>query len=78
MNQFVLKDGEEAGIYPGLGVAEHGKPLTAYGEEQLEAFKADKRFKVYHAPKEDAPAEVSTSEADSTAQRPAKTGKDGK
>ncbi|GGO32715.1 hypothetical protein [Deinococcus humi] len=75
MKQFVLKDGEEPGIYPGLGLAEAGKPLTAYSEDQEKAFADDKRFKIYHAPKED---EASASEAESTVQKPAKTGKDGK
>ena len=77
MKQFVLKDGEEPGIYPGLGLAEAGKPLTAYSEDQEKAFSDDKRFKIYHAPKEEAPAEVSASEANSQ-EKPAKTGKDGK
>lgn len=71
--QFILKDGEEPGIYPGLGVAEHGKPLTAYGEDQEKAFSEDKRFKVYHAPAE--PDTVAESDSD---KKPAKTGKDGK
>ncbi|QLG11737.1 hypothetical protein HLB42_21535 (plasmid) [Deinococcus sp. D7000] len=72
IKQFILKDDAEPGIYPGLGVAEHGQPLTAYSEEQEAAFAADKRFKVHHAPKDDALTEP---EAD---KKPAKTGKDGK
>ena len=73
MKQFVLKDDAEPGFYPGLGDAEHGKPLTAYGEDQEKAFAADKRFKAYHAPKEDAPAEEKA--PDAPTEKPADGGK---
>lgn len=59
MKQFVLKEGEQEGIYPGLGVAVHGQPLTAYGEEQEAAFRADPRFKLYRP---DGAAEPDTDE----------------
>lgn len=59
MKQYVLRDGEEAGIYTGIGVVEVGKPITAYGEAQAELLSSDKRFKVYTPPKEKEEVEAS-------------------
>lgn len=45
--QFILKDGQEEGIYPGIGVALTGQPITAYGAEQEQLLREDARFKLY-------------------------------
>ena len=45
--QFILKDGQEEGIYPGIGVVTAGQPVTAYGPEQEQLLREDARFKLY-------------------------------
>lgn len=52
VKQYVLRDGEEPGIYPGIGDVKVGQPFRVYSEEQERLVKEDKRFKQYAAPAE--------------------------
>ena len=61
--QFILKDGQEEGIYPGIGVALTGQPITAYGAEQEQLLRDDARFKLYRGEDADGAAEGVSADA---------------
>jgi len=63
---FQLKEGQEEGIYTGLGDIRHGRTYQVYGEEQHALVKEDPRFKFVPAP-----AEASTVTPDSTVEKAA-------
>ncbi|MCP2015618.1 hypothetical protein L1280_002786 [Deinococcus sp. HSC-46F16] len=50
--KYILRDGEEPGIYQGIGDVRVGVPFRVYSEEQERLVKEDKRFKQYTAPAE--------------------------
>ena len=79
MKRYVLRetlDGQPIhdGIFPGLGIIQHGEPFTPTYAEQEEQVKADPRFKEYRATVSEDATVKEAAEADT--KKPAKSGKE--